>query len=341
MGTSANAKLYVELSQTAFATGAMTDSGDNTAFTRSGVTVISKKTGYTATIMPDGIVTGSNLLTPDTGNNEVNHAAFTAYSQGTLYSKSASGTPLTITRPATNVAKINSMCMDNAGDISFIAGTDGSTSTFSETRGAAGGPPYIPVGSVEMGQVRVTSSSDAAITAAQIFTVDGTHCERYDYPMWNELNTLGDGLDADASAKTNAYLEFQAALPVIHTGDVTKGVYISGYSATFSEITMSKDFVPAEISYSSTSEEFYDGVITSSSATQGDASVNIRTTDNITDSILRQKGHVIAFKFKPDKNQAPYVLSQGKVGMVRAFPISEQNNVSLTITEARSVDFSS
>jgi hypothetical protein len=341
MATSGNAKLYVELSQTAVATGAMTDSGDHIVFTRTGANVISKKSGYTATIMPDGIITGRNLLTPDTGNNEVNHAAFTAYSTGVKKTVDASSSPLTITRPATNVAKVNSMVMDSDGVVSFVAGTDGSTSSFSETRGAAGGPPYIAVGSVEIGQVRVTSSSDAVIATDEIYQVDGTHVERYDYPMWNELNTLGDGLDADASAKTNAYLEFQAALPLIHTGDVSKGVYISCYTADFSEVALSKDFKPAQTTYSSSSEEWYDGVITSSTSSQSDGEVTIRTTDNITDSVIRLGGEVVTYKFKPDKNQAPYILTQGKTGVDRTFPISEQNNAVLTITEAKSVDFSS
>ena len=37
-----------------------------------------------------------------------------------------------------------------------VAGT--ATTAFSDTRGASGGPPFIPVGSVEVAQVRLTSN---------------------------------------------------------------------------------------------------------------------------------------------------------------------------------------
>ena len=67
----------------------------------------------------------------------------------------------------------------------LVAGTE-ADGAFSETRAAAGGPPLIPVTSVEIGQVRLTAASDAAalITSDEIFQNVGDHTERYDYPVW-------------------------------------------------------------------------------------------------------------------------------------------------------------
>ena len=50
--------------QTLFDYTKATDSGDHTVFTVSGKTVWSDKAGYEAIIRPDGVVSGSNMLSP-------------------------------------------------------------------------------------------------------------------------------------------------------------------------------------------------------------------------------------------------------------------------------------
>ena len=63
--------------------------------------------------------------------------------------------------------------MDSSGAYAVVAGT--ATTAFSETRGASGGPPFIPVGSVEVAQVRFDLITSAPITADEIFAAPGVH----------------------------------------------------------------------------------------------------------------------------------------------------------------------
>jgi hypothetical protein len=60
------------------------------------------------------------------------------------------------------------------------------------------------------------------------------------------------------------------------------------------------------------------------------------------DSLCQDKGEVLTFKFFPDKNKAPYVLTQGTLGISRTFPVADQIQASCTITaETASAEFNS
>jgi len=234
MATSKVAKIDFESGQTLHDYAAMTDSGDHKVHTISGGTIFSKREGFEPVVRPNGIATGRNLLSTHATNDTVTIDAFTAYSKGVLHSVSA--TTDTITRPATAVSKINSITMTDAGVIAVIAGTDGGDTSFTETRGIAGGPPEIPADSVEIGQIRVISDTAAAITADEIFQVVGQHTERYDFPTW-EVNHIGDGESAMVSAKKNAYIDFASAFPAIHASSTYKQVYLRYYSPIFAEVS--------------------------------------------------------------------------------------------------------
>ncbi len=167
-----------EAGQTAYPFEALTDSGDNTEFSAS-FAPVSNASGYEPKVAPYGLMTGG-AITPHTDNNKVTVAALTASMAGATGADSdgtvvvASGA-VTITRAATNVSKVNSITVDATGSLAAVAGTDGASALFTETRGAAGGPPLIPVGSIEIGQVRTTTSTAAAVTTGQIYTVPGLH----------------------------------------------------------------------------------------------------------------------------------------------------------------------
>ena len=180
MATSKNAKLQFESGQTVADYAVMADSGDHLVHTISGGTVFSGKSGFEPIVRPNGIVSGRNVISTHTTNNTVTVAAFTAYSEGTLYSVSATTT--TITRAATDVAKICSLTMTDAGALAEVEGEDSADTTLSTVRGAAGGPPSIPADSVEIAQIKTTTNAAGAITSDEIFQVVGTNTERFDYP---------------------------------------------------------------------------------------------------------------------------------------------------------------
>jgi len=338
MATASNAKIQIELGQTLVSMAAMTDSGDNQIFTKTSSNVWSGKEGYEPDVVVDGVVTGRNMLSTHTTNDTVTVAGFTANSQGTLHTVTATTT--TITRPAGDVAKINSVTMNSSGTIAVVAGVDSATTAFSETRGANGGPPYIPVGSVEIGQIRVTTQAAGAIAASEIFQVDGTHTERFDYPLWTE-NNIGNGAKADTTAEKYAHIKFNSALPTIHTADVTKGVYIELYTPALSDLSRTVDFVPAEKSHSSSSQQIYGDTIASFSESLGAGSFTALLSDGVTDALVAEKNEKLTVKFFPNRNKAPYVLTQGTVGLSRTFPAGTQVQATVSISsEVESAEFS-
>jgi len=337
MATSKNAKLQFESGQSFSDFAEMTDSGDHTIFSLG--TVWSGKSGFAADIRPNGIVTGRNLITVHATDDTFNIAAYTAYSKGVLHTEIA--TTNTITRPGTDVAQVFSVCLDEDGTKEVVDGVEGTGTAFSETRGAAGGPPLIPVDSVELGQIRVTANTPAAILATEIFQVVGTHAERFDFPVWEE-NPIGDGDQADSAAEKNAHIVLADALDAVHVGPTYKAIYASYYTPVFAQVSKALDFTPAENSHSVTSTQYYDGVAGAASSSLGQGGFTALMDDNVTDALVANKDQILTFKFFPDKNKAPYILTQGTLGLGRTFPVDNQNQATATITaENASADFSS
>ena len=321
MATAENAKLEYEAGQAAVSMTALTDSGDATTF-ESAATLWSGKAGYAPVVRPNGLLTGG-AVTPAAaaGNNNVDVAALTCNLAGVVTAVGAS-TNVAITRPATNVAKVCSVTVNSSGAIAVVAGTDGATATFSETRGAAGGPPLIPVGSIEIAQVRLTTSTAAAITAAQIFAVVGVHVESANYPLYT--------VNADEGSVT-----FMGALPAIHTGSFPKGVYASYASPIFGEVSLVSDFVPPETSHSVSSTQIYGTTLGSTSSSLGQGSFTAYLEDGVSDSLIGQKDATLWFRFYPDRTKTPYILCQGKLGVARTFPAGDQIRAACTISATK------
>jgi len=194
------------------------------------------------------------MLSVHASDDTITVAAFTAYSKGVLQSVSA--TTDTFTRgTGPGKAKVISVYMGSDGAIAVEPGAEGTGATFSDTRAAAGGPPLIPVGGIEIGQIRTTVSTSQAVTASEIYQVVGSHVERYDYPDWAEY-PIGKGYLADTANEKKAHIKFSSALPAIHTGATYKHVYIQYYTPIFAELAKTMDFVPAEDSHSVSSTEY-------------------------------------------------------------------------------------
>lgn len=302
--------LRYESGQTAYAFEEMTDSGDQTTFSAS-FSPLSRVSGYEPTICPYGLLTGG-AITPGSGNDEVDVAALTVCAPGMTGADSdgvvsVSADTVTITRAvSTDTHMINSITVDSSGALAAVAGTDGTS--FSETRGAAGGPPLIPVGSVEIGQVRTTSFTAGIILSSEIFTVPGQHVERSDYPVYDVNYVTGE-------------VTFVDALPTIHTGTVPKKVYIKGYTPIFAPLPKVSDWSPADSTYSISSTDTYDGPVGSSTASLNQATFNAVLTDGISENFTQKKGQNLWFEFRPDRDKSvPKMLTQGLFAMTRTYP---------------------
>jgi hypothetical protein len=325
MAISSNAQIEFEAGQVLVNLAALTDSGDHTVYEGASAPW-SQASGFTPTIRPNGLATGGAVAPAVSGTNDlVDVSALTCYLAGVLTTV-AEDTDVSCSRGAdADTHRITSITVTNAGAVAAVAGADGAA--FSETRGANGGPPLIPTGSIELAQVRLTSTAAAAISSDEIFDVIGQHCERYDYPAWT--------IDAFDGA-----IEFSAELPLIHTGPVTKAVYASYYTPIFQVVAKAIDFKPIESSYSVTSQEYYGGVIGGSSSSLGQGGFTAMLEDGHTDSLLAQAGNNILIRFKQDRNRTPYSLTQGILGITRTFPKTQQVQASCTVTgEHVTVDY--
>lgn len=317
MATAENAKLQYEAGQSATAMTLLTDSSDHITYT-STASLWSRRTGYAPDVKPNGLVTGGKVIPAVAGTNDlVDVAALTSYLAGVLTS-TAAATGITASRGATtDICRITSITVTSAGAIAAVAGTQ--STAFSETRGGAGGPPFIPVGSIEIAQVRLNSITAAAVKASEIFQVIGLHQERYDYPVWEETPSAGT-------------VKFASALPLIHTGSVTKRVYASYAEPIFSDVTKSSDFVPPENSHSISSTQIYGSTLGSTSASLGQGSFTAYLNDGVSDPLVTLKGEILWFKFFPDRYKASYLRCQGKLGISRTFPTGNEIQASCTIS---------
>jgi len=317
MPTAENAKLQYEGGQSVTAMTALTDSGDRTRFT-SAAALWSQRSGYAPVIRPNGLLTGGAVGTHAT-DNTVTVAAMTLNLNGVVAAVNAAAP--TITRPATAVAKVCSVTVNASAAVAVVAGTDGATTAFSETRGAAGGPPLIPVDSVEIAQVRMTTSAAGKVAATEIYQVVGLHTERADFPLYTVAYDLGS-------------VSFLSALDAIHTGPAPKKVHASYAAPIFADVALASDFVPPETTHSVSSTPIYGTTLGSASSTLGQGAFTAYLNDGVSDALVALKNQILWFKFFPDRYASPYLLTQGKLGISRTFPAGDSIQAACTISSS-------
>lgn len=324
--------ISVELGNTPQAWEQMT-SADNRTFSTS-FTPWSGSVDLTTDIRPYGAATGGKVKPAVSGtDNAVDVEALTAYMvEGATANADglvtvAADTDVVVTRGTTNPYKILSITVSDAGAIAVIAGTEGTA--FSETRGAAGGPPFIPIDSVEIAQVRLSSLTAAPITTSEIYQPGGVPLERYDFPVF------------PTSDFANGTVTFSSPLPLIHTGGVAKKVYARGAVPVFADIPFTVGWSPAESTFNTTSTDTYDGPVSTSSATVGNATFTAQNLrDGITDAIMQAVGKQVWVRFKPDRDKSPYSLTLGKLARTRTYPASGSVSATFTLAAVQpTVDF--
>jgi len=320
-----NSKLEIETGVTPYPIQTLTDSGDAKTFTSNAV--LFSEDGINAPVIrPNGLLTGGVASIAASGsNNVIDLAALTMNLNGVVTSVTA-GVDVAVTRASTDVASISSITINSSGVVTVIKGVDSTNATLSETRGAAGGPAFIPVGSVEIAQVRTTTNVAGVFTMTEIFQTVGTHLEKADFPVFTVDNF-------------NATVAFNTPLPLSHTGSVAKAVYASYADPIFAEQNFANDFVPAENSHSVTSEQVYGATVGTSATTLGQGSFTAILKDGITDTLIGLKNKTLFFKYSQDRTKAPHILSQGKLGLARTFNASDNPKVSCTISaDAESIE---
>ena len=328
MPTAENAKLQYEAGQSKVAMAALTDSGDHTYF-KSGDNFWSKRSSFEPNVKPDGLATGGAVIPAVSGTSDlVDVAALTCYLAGVLTTVAA-GTDKSCTRPSggspVNTHIINSITITALGAIAVVAGTPGTR--FSAARNAAGGPPLIDVGAIEIAQVKFTAAATADVLASEIFQVPGDSQERYDYPTWVENRSY-----VTSGVAGYAGVTFDSAIPLIHTGPTAKPIYAEYYEPSFANVPKSSDFVPPEESHSVSSTQIYGGTVGASSKSLGQGSFTAFMDSGVYEGFEQLKGENLWFKFYPDRTKSPYIACQGILGVARSFPAGDNIKAACTIS---------
>lgn len=316
MPSASKGKLEYESSRTLYAMGALTDSGDTTTFTSSAA-LFSRYEGSEPDVRPNGVISGCEITT-NTTNDTVSISAGTVYVAGAEVSVTA-GTQA-ITRDGSNGYLITSITVNGSGTLAATAGT-AHASAHSETRAASGGPALLATTVVELGQIRTTSITAAAILSSEIKTTRNVHREDAFFPGWTENDNDGS-------------ITFVAALMENHTGPVPKVVSAEYSEPQFSEQIDAVDFVPVEQSNTQNSTSVYNGSVGSSSTSlnQGSFTFYPREGNGITDPLITEKDKNLWFKFFPKRSGTRHLKGKGILGVTRSYPADNNISVACTIS---------
>jgi hypothetical protein len=292
----------------------LTNTGDNKLFD-SPADLFSKRSGFAPVVMPNGLLTGAQVK-PKVGQNDQVEISSATANQGGV-KKTIAGTTLTVARAAVDTHIIASIVINSAGAFEAIAGAEGTS--FSETRGAAGGPAYIEVDEIEVAQIRLASGAAAEIQTAEVFTVPGLHREMALSPVLKVLASTGQ-------------VEFAGQLPTIHTGDTPKKVYASFAEPIFAAVDLAADFQPSENTHSLSSTQVYGGTIGSTSISLNSATFKAYLEDGISDPLAKLRDEILWFKFMPDRHKLNQILEQGILGIRRSYPAGGKVEADCTIS---------
>lgn len=336
MPNASDAILYYESGSTPVDYEALSNAAADYKDYKSIATLFSKRSGHAPSVRPDGLVSGGAIVPAISGtNNLIDVAALTCYIAGTLTSVGAD-TDVTVNRPTVEVYQKHSVTITALGAIAVVEGAE--HTAFSTVRGANGGPPYIDNDAIEIGQVWYSAQAAAAVLASEIYQTTGVHRERFDYPVWEvEHSDVVSGILGYAGVK------FQSALQQIHSEDAGstiagKRVYVSYETPSFAEIVDAYDYVPPGTAHSVTSQQVYGRTKASSSESLNQGSFSCHLNDGITDGVMSMVDQDIWTKFFPDRNEVPYMLAQGKMGVVNQFPAGDAIGANCTISAAVAAD---
>lgn len=166
-----------------------------------------KKTGYTPTIRVNGVVSGCVVTGSSTNNLEVTAGVVNV--NGTVVSVPAD-TSNTVTRGATGKYAISALCVDAAGTLSVVKGTDGDALDWTGY-GGAGQPPLTATTLAVIAYCHTLGDSAALIASTDIYAGESANVDYI-------IDSLRGGI------------VLYTALPANKTGPVSRAVYATFYS---------------------------------------------------------------------------------------------------------------
>lgn len=227
-----NLLVKIEDTATAISAAMMTDAGDRQTFSSSGTRFSlcendSNGADRRPVVRPDGLRNGCLVVPSLSGaNDSIDIYPGTAW-KGNSQITVSQVTDLSITRPSATKNRIASVVINSSGAVAVIDGTDGTG--FSEMRGLAGGPPYIPAGEVELATVKMNSDTPASLKEEEvIFAPEICHAPGFTLLPYT------------------AEIKFNGPLPAIHTGGTAKNVWITMHEPVLAQLDVLSFTPPLE-----------------------------------------------------------------------------------------------
>ncbi len=157
-------------------------------------------------VTPDGVLNGCFVSPAASGQeNAIDLSAGTLLIGGASINIAPS-VNIALTRPANGFCRAVSITLTSLGALAIVCGPDGAA--FSATRGAAGGPPWVPVGSIELATVILTATFGPLADSGIAFAPEYSHAPEYTLLPYN------------------ASVRFAAPLAAIHTGGIPRAVWV-------------------------------------------------------------------------------------------------------------------
>lgn len=317
MATARDALMFYEGGQDANPLELLVDSGDQQTFQIS-VFPVSNFRDVTTDSRPqvklDGLATGG-AITAAAAADQVDIAAGTAVITGgdIVFAQSLG---LALARPTVDTHLIYSIVVDAAGVITAVAGAEGTA--FSGTHGAAGGPAFTPVNQVKLGAVRLSSQAAAVILASEIQT-GGAFTEFTGAPAIREIDFI------------TGKVVFQAPLPQFHTGNTTREVWLAPFTPQFFQFNATLDWVPADLTGTANTTQFYSGSISSVGQTTANATFTVLMDNGVRDDFLRLVSSEILIKYQPDSADGDHQLTIGTLFKAATNPVDNEIQATVTI----------
>ena len=296
-------------------------------------TFISDDVDRQASVRLDGQISGFTLA-PGTAYNSVDVSAGTGYLKGVEIT--VSGTTITdIQRPTASQTNVlwTALSVDENGTINKTVGTEGSSSS---TRGAAGGPPYIPVDEFLIGYI-TTTYYDGSASGAALINTDEINSGTKEYAsIPNSKIVYHDGSGNDA--QDVGVVLFASQLDLIHSDDggsttSTRNVYAQYQDVLWEEAPDTYDFNLTTDTASVESQSYDDDASQKSVGIESwSAGGNGYTDHSPSDFWNMLNAKKRWYREFPDKNKTGYYagLSIVKVS-TRNFPVNEVYNASITV----------
>jgi hypothetical protein len=292
---------------------------------------LSAQEDYQPIVRLDGVVSGLTL-TPGSDYNTVDYTAGQALIKGQVVNILAGGVA-GFERPVSAAQVIvYALSVDANGTINKTKGVAGASTT---VRGAAGGPPFIPVDQALVGYVTMTYFGGAVSGADLIESseINSESKERANIPSYEVIHHDGAGNDP-----TNlGCVRFFTALPLIHAataagpGTARRNVYASYYEADFEQIPDSKDYSYNEDVTTVKSKAYLDSSEESTLGTPSWTGAGTSYWDKVNDVLSMIKNTKRWLKIFPDKDETAYVAGRAVIKVSRTMPVGDNMTAAVTL----------